>query len=72
MSREVHVRFWEGVGVQLPHASRLFFLSFKKLCSRKPLYLFRLESKALLGEKFDGRIHHLRIVEDALIHGNLL
>jgi hypothetical protein len=24
MSREFHVRFWEGVGVKLPHATRLF------------------------------------------------
>jgi hypothetical protein len=24
MSREVHVRFWEGVGVRFPHATRLF------------------------------------------------
>jgi hypothetical protein len=23
MSREVHVRFWEGVGVRFPHATRL-------------------------------------------------
>jgi hypothetical protein len=23
MSREIHVRFWEGVGVRLPHATRL-------------------------------------------------
>jgi hypothetical protein len=24
MSREVHVRIWEGVGVRFPHATRLF------------------------------------------------
>jgi hypothetical protein len=24
MSREIHVRFWEGVGVRFPHATRLF------------------------------------------------
>jgi hypothetical protein len=24
MSREAHVRFWEGVGVQFPRATRLF------------------------------------------------
>jgi hypothetical protein len=24
MRREVHVRFWEGVGVRLPRATRLF------------------------------------------------
>ena len=23
MSREIHVRFWEGVGVRFPHATRL-------------------------------------------------
>jgi hypothetical protein len=31
MSREVHVRFWEGVGVQLPHATRLFYGSINTL-----------------------------------------
>jgi hypothetical protein len=37
MSREVHVRFWEGVGVQLPHATRLrefYILALIKLCNR--------------------------------------
>ena len=24
MSREIHVRFWEGVGVRFPHATRLW------------------------------------------------
>ena len=25
MSREIHVRFWEGVGVRFPHATRLWY-----------------------------------------------
>ena len=25
MSREIHVRFWEGVGVRFPHATRLVY-----------------------------------------------
>jgi len=27
MSREVHVRIWEGVGVRFPHATRLDWIS---------------------------------------------
>ena len=37
MSREVHVRFWEGVGVQLPHATRLR----NKVCFLYRLWLVR-------------------------------
>jgi hypothetical protein len=31
MSREAHVRFWEGAGVQLPRATRLLVLSERHL-----------------------------------------
>ena len=27
MSREIHVRFWEGVGVRFPHATRLRYFT---------------------------------------------
>jgi hypothetical protein len=40
MSREVHVRFWEGVGVQLPHATRLPYRSFIKVRMLGPLHRY--------------------------------
>ena len=39
MSREAHVRFWEGVGVKLPRATHFIVLSEAHLCRVLRAYL---------------------------------